>query len=76
MKTKSDFNFLKAAEGWSQIKGACSDPQPHPPAFFKHIEILVPNVESYLEGFVCEFFMGKPGVHSLGEISKKPSWKL
>ncbi len=39
-----------------KVKGACSDPQPHPPPiFFKHImEILVPEVESYLEGFVCE----------------------
>ena len=42
------------------LKGACSDPQPHiiPPLnffFFKHIEILVPEFESYyLEGFVCE----------------------
>ncbi len=36
------------------IKGACSDPQPHPPIFFKHMEILVPEVESYLEGIVDE----------------------
>ena len=35
-------------------KGACSDPQPHPPFFFKHMEILVPGVESYLEDFMCE----------------------
>ncbi len=25
-----------------------------PPNFFKHMEILVPEVESYLEGCVCE----------------------
>ncbi len=25
-----------------------------PPTFFKHMEILVPEVESYLEAFVCE----------------------
>ncbi len=38
------------------FKGACSDPQPYPipPTFFKHMKILVPEVESYLEGFVCE----------------------
>ncbi len=24
------------------------------PTFFKHHEILVPEVESYLEGFMCE----------------------
>ncbi len=32
----------------------CSDLQPHPPTFFRHMEILVPEVESYLEGFMCE----------------------
>ena len=37
-----------------KFKGACSDPQPHPPNFFKHMEILLPEVESYLEGFVYE----------------------
>ncbi len=36
------------------VKGACSDPQPHPPTFFKHMEILVPKVESYLEDLMCE----------------------
>ncbi len=36
------------------LKGACSDPQPHPPTFFKHREILIPKVESYLEGLMCE----------------------
>ncbi len=25
-----------------------------PPTFFKHIEILVPKVESYLKGLMCE----------------------
>ncbi len=36
------------------IKGACSasDPQPHLPTSFK--QILVPEVESYFEGFMCE----------------------
>ena len=37
-----------------EIKGSCSDPQPHSPTFFKHMEILVQEVDSYLEGFVCE----------------------
>ncbi len=36
------------------VKGACSDPQPHPPNFFKPMEILVPEVDLYLEGFMCE----------------------
>ena len=38
-------------------KGVCSDPQPHPPPcqfFLKHKEILVPQVDSYLEGSMCE----------------------
>ena len=39
----------------SDIIGACSDPQPHPPTFFSNImKILVPEVESYLEGFISE----------------------
>ncbi len=42
---------------WEEVdklfKGA-SDPQPHPPTFFKQMEILVPKVESYLEGLMCE----------------------
>ncbi len=41
------------------IEGACSHQQPHPPAFFKHMEILVPKVESYLEGFMCEILRAK-----------------
>ena len=41
------------------VKGACSDPQPHPPTFFKHMEILVPKVELYLEGFMCEILCAK-----------------
>ena len=45
-----------------------------PNFFFKHIEILVSKVESYLEGFVCGFHAQSRC--SLGEISKKPSWKL
>ena len=36
------------------LKGACSDPQPHPQTFFKHMEILMQEVESHLEGYVCE----------------------
>ncbi len=43
----------------SCFKGACSDPQPHPPTFFKNIEILVAKVELYLEGFVCEILCAK-----------------
>ena len=39
---------------------ACSDPQPHPPTFFKHTEILVQEVESYLEkSFMCEMACAK-----------------
>ncbi len=35
---------------YTLLKGVCSDPQPHPPPqlFFKHMEILVPEIESYL----------------------------
>ncbi len=36
------------------IKCACSNPQSHPPLFLEHKEILAPEVESYLEGFMCE----------------------
>ena len=43
----------------SLLKGACSDPRNHPPAFFKHLEILVPEVESYLQGFMCEISCAK-----------------
>ena len=31
----------------------------HPPTFFKHMEILVLKVESYLEGFICEILCAK-----------------
>ena len=43
------------------VKGACSDPQPHPQLFFSNIimEIFVPKVESYLEGFMCEIVCTK-----------------
>ncbi len=34
------------------LTGTCSDPQPHPPTFYKHYGDLAPEVESYLEG-VC-----------------------
>ena len=37
------------------FKGACSDPQPHPPNLVKHMEIFwYGEVESYLEGCMCE----------------------
>ena len=39
------------------LKGAYSDLQPYrppPPLFPKYMEILVPEVESYLEGCVSE----------------------
>ncbi len=42
------------------IKGACSHPQPPSPTFFRHMEILVPNLESYLEGFICKKLCAKP----------------
>ena len=35
-------------------KGACSDQQPHPPIFCQAYGNLVPEHESYLEGYVCE----------------------
>ncbi len=38
------------------------------------MEILVPKVESYLEGFMCEIYTQSRC--SLEEISEKPSWKL
>ncbi len=57
------------------VKGACSDPQPYPPyIFFKHTVILVPEVESYLEGFMCE--AAYYYLCSLWEIYEKQSWKL
>ena len=40
----------------------CSYPQPHPSTFFKHMEILVPKVESYLEGFMCEILYAQRSV--------------
>ncbi len=39
------------------------------------MEILVPKVKSYLEGFLCVKFYVQSQC-SLGEISEKPSWKL
>ncbi len=36
-----------------EIKGACSDSQPHPQIFQTYGD-FVPKVESYLEGFVCK----------------------
>ena len=53
------------------FKGACSDPKPHPPTFFKHGDW--PEVELYLEGFMCE--VCKICV-ATGVISENPSWKL
>ena len=50
MNKTLSYTFLEPAA----VKGACSDPQPHPHGFFKHIEILVLELESYLEGFMCE----------------------
>ncbi len=37
-----------------EFKGACSDPQPHPPNFFQTYGDFGTEVESYLEGFVYE----------------------
>ncbi len=42
-----------------------------PSIFFKDTEILVPEVESYLEGFVCEVVCAK-SVYFLGEIRENP----
>ena len=43
------------------IKVALSDPRTHPPSFFflNVMEILVPEVESYLEGFQHEVTYAK-----------------
>ncbi len=49
------------------VKGASSDPQSHP--LRSCWEILVPEVESNLEGFVCEFYVQSQC--SSGEISEK-----
>ena len=54
------------------IKGACSDPQPHPPNIF-NIEILVPKVESYQKALCMKFYVQIKSRCSLGEISKKAS---
>ena len=29
-------------------------PQPHPPTFFSNIKILIPEIESHSEGFMCK----------------------
>ncbi len=40
---------------YEQRKGACSDPQPHITDLFSNtLTILLPKVESYFEGFVCD----------------------
>ncbi len=39
-----------------QFKGACSDPQPHPPTLFKHMEKLG---HIYLERFMCDILCAK-----------------
>ena len=51
-------NYASHISNLKVSKVACSDPQPHPPppTFFKHMEILVPKVESYLEGLMCEIW--------------------
>ena len=43
-------------QGLHPIKGVCSDPRPHPPTFFQTYGDfgMVPKVESYLEGLMCE----------------------
>ena len=69
------FAILSAGSAHSAMfKGACSDPQPHPPDFFSNMKILVLEVESYFEGCVC--FMHKLCLCSLGDFSQKPSWIL
>ena len=54
-----DTMYKELEEVCNCFKGACSDPQPHPPTSFKHMEILVSKVESYLEGFMCEILCAK-----------------
>ncbi len=42
-----------------EVKGACSNPQFHHPTFFKHMKILVHEVEPYLEGFIYKVTCAK-----------------
>ncbi len=37
-----------------KLKDACTDGHPYQPTFFQIMEILVPEVESYLGGLMCE----------------------
>ena len=53
-------------------EGACSNPQLLPSIFFKYVKILLQEVESYLEGFMCESGMRNLSMCSLGKISKNP----
>ncbi len=46
------YNSLRDTFLTSCIKAACSDPQSHPQTFL--LEVLIPEVESYLTGFMCE----------------------
>ncbi len=58
----------------NQVKGVCSYLQPHPPIFSNIMEILVPEIESYLQGSMCEFHV--PTLCSLGEIREKTFLKI
>ena len=54
------------------LQGACSDQQPHPPNFFFKRQDLVPEVDSYLEGFVCEVGRAKSVVQEKSAKTKTP----
>ena len=50
--------FFKGSIKEYKIKGAFSDPQPHPPNFFKHGDFVL-EVEPYLDGFMGDVACAK-----------------
>ena len=59
-------NLRKYCKKCKEIKGAYSDPQPHPVSTFplKYMALkLVPEVQSYSEESLCEVIMCKTSVH-------------
>ena len=55
--TYDSFRLIASHIHCSSFKSACSNPQPHPLIFFfTHIEILVPEIESYLQGLFIYMF--------------------
>ena len=56
-------------------KGTCSNPQPHPLTFSHIMEIFIPEVESYLEGFKWHA-QSLRNQQTNKQTIKKLSWKL